>query len=181
MNNREVITKNYEVMNTVINDLLAECGKQNMYDESKNIIEARNIISDVYGKILMKYKNEQKQCKKCVKEFVSLEKIMKQKQEEKKKLNMIKKYIKTERLNIGGKELQVQYLVIEVDTKVVEVTELNEILVRVRTTFETIPKFDGIQHPNDLTNEELIYTLLCETECDNYLKSVRYLFTNCKP
>jgi len=91
---------------------------------------------------------------------------------------MIKKYIKRETLNIIGKEIKVQYFVIEVDNKVVEVTEVNEIVVRVRSTFENISKMDVPQHPNHLTKEELIYMLLCEDECDNYLKSVRYLFTN---
>ncbi len=73
-----------DVMNTVINALLAECGKQNMWDEYLKLSEASNTIKVVCNKLMMKYesKNEQKQ---RVEEFVPLENIMKQKQEEKKK------------------------------------------------------------------------------------------------
>lgn len=73
-----------DVMNTVINALLAECGKQNMLDEYLKLSEASNTIKVVCNKLMMKYesKNEQKQ---RVEEFVTLKNIMKQKQEEKKK------------------------------------------------------------------------------------------------
>lgn len=72
-----------DVMNTVINALLAECGKQNMWDEYLKLSEASNTIKVVWNKFLMKCENKRTK-EQRVEEFVPLENIMKQKEEKKK-------------------------------------------------------------------------------------------------
>lgn len=91
----------------------------------------------------------------------------------------MKKYIKTEKLNLVGKEIETQYLVVEVDEKVVEVNDINEILTFIRKKYDPIGYINQFYTPtNNLTNEELLYKLLTDNRFIKYKDYLNHHFAD---